>query len=108
MGPLECGSRPAAVTADEIAAFSKAGARLPHSISEKRAGQSAESAAQARAERTEESAGSAGSVGACVQEFRGNAEAAREQVGIGAIDTAESLQRGHLALKSGVGKIELI
>src|SRR5260370_11429099 len=77
--------------------------------SEKRAGESAERGTQAGAERGEEPAAvAARSVGADVQQLRGNAERAAEEIGVHAKEAGESLQRGHLALKGGVRKRELI
>ena len=75
----------------------------------KRAGESAERGAEAGAERGEEAAaGIARSVGAHIEEFRGDAERAAEEIGVHAEEAGESLQRGHLALKHGVGEGQLI
>src|SRR5207249_1221592 len=68
----------------------------------------AESAAERRAERGEKSAVAARSVGAGVQQFRWNAEATREQIGINAEEAGESLQGSHLPLKGSVGEVELV
>jgi hypothetical protein len=42
------------------------------------------------------------------EKFGGDAESAREKIGVRAISAAEALQRGHLALTRGVGEIELV
>jgi len=75
----------------------------------KRARQRAERGAEAGAERGEESAaGIARSIGAHVEEFRGDAERAAEEIGVHAKEAGEALHRGHLALKRSVGKGQLI
>src|SRR6266852_311186 len=50
----------------------------------------------------------AGGVGADVEEFRGDAERAAEEVRVDAEKTGKALQRGHLPLKGGVGEGELV
>ena len=75
----------------------------------KRARQRAKRGAEAGAERGEEAAaGIARSVGAHIEEFRGDAERAAEEIGVHAEEAGEALQRGHLALKRGVGEGQLI
>src|SRR6266850_4141822 len=100
----------AAFSSSKQASTCKSGSKLPHSTeSEERAGQSAERRAQAGAERREEAATrTAGGICARVQELRGNAQRAAEQVGVDAVEAGETLQRGHLALKRGVREGELI
>ena len=75
----------------------------------KRAGESAERGAEAGAERGEESAaGIARSVGAHIEKLRGDAEGTAEEIRVHAEEAGEALQRGHLALKRGVGEGQLI
>src|SRR6266849_409410 len=75
---------------------------------EKRAGQTAERATESRPERGKESTAAARGVGARVEQFRRDAERAPEQIRVHAEEARKALQRGHLALKSGVGKGELV
>src|SRR5882762_9068633 len=90
--------------------WKKSGSKLPHTPRlEKRAGESAERGAQAGAERGEESAAvAARGIRAHVQQFRGDAESAAEEICVHTEEAGESLQRGHLALKGGVGEGQLI
>src|SRR5438093_11300688 len=75
----------------------------------KRARQRAKRGAEAGAERGEEAAaGIARSGGAHIQEFRGDAERAAEEIGVHAEEAGEALQRGHLALTRGAGAGQLI
>src|SRR6266403_4682757 len=76
---------------------------------EERAGEGAERRAQAGAEGGEEAAArAAGGICARIQELRGNAQSAAEEIRVDAVEAGETLQRGHLALKRGVGESELI
>src|SRR5581483_7100316 len=80
---------------------------LPHFL-EKRAGERAERAAQRRAKRGEEAAVVAGSVGADVEQLRGNAQAAREEVRVHTEQAGQALQGGRAALERGIREVELI
>src|SRR5207245_11539481 len=72
-------------------------------------GEGAERGAEARAERVENSAtGVARSGGADVQQLRGNAQGAGEEIRVDAEEAGEALQRGHLALKRRVGEGQLV
>src|SRR6266852_2860560 len=75
---------------------------------EKRAGHTAERATESRPDRGKESPAAARGVGARVEQFRGDAERSPEQIRVHAEEARKALQRGHLALKSGVGKGELV
>src|SRR6266850_1374952 len=100
----------AAFSSSKQVSTCKSGSKLPHSIeSEERPGQSAERRTQAGAERREEPATStAGGICSRIQEIGGNAQGAAEEIGVDAVEAREPLQRGHLALKRGVGEGELI
>ena len=67
----------------------------------------AEAGAGGIAERAEE-AGWARGVGADAEKLRGDSESAAEEIGVDAVEAAESLQGSHLPLEGGVVEAELI
>src|ERR1700730_984846 len=78
-------------------------------VLQERAGECAEGRAQPGDEGGEEAATcTAGGICARVQKIRRNAQRAAEEIGVDAIEAGESLQRGQLALKRGIGERELI
>src|SRR2546428_495521 len=82
---------------------------VEHFRLEEGAGEGAERGAEAGAERGEKSAtGVARSVGADVEQLRGNAQGAGEEIRVDAEEAGEALQRGHLALKRRVGEGQLV
>src|ERR1700733_2045508 len=67
----------------------------------------AEAGAGGVAERAEE-AGWARGGGSGAKKLRGDAERAAEEIGVDAVQAAESLQGSHLSLEGGVAKAELV
>src|SRR2546425_1823250 len=75
--------------------------------SEQCAGERAKRRAEGTAERGEKSRRARG-VGADVEQFRRNSQGAAEQAGIHAIQSGDSLQRGHLPVERRVGEGQLV